>query len=290
MNHHSCNPCDPCRDSSCCGQKVVCCPGPMGPMGPRGFPGPMGVPGMTGPTGPAGPAGSTGPTGPTGPTGSTGPTGPTGSAGPAGPTGPTGPSGEDGATGAAGSAATVRVGTVTTGDPGTSAAVVNSGTEQDAVFDFTIPQGSTGSPAPVSLLSAYSTPPQAVTSGSPLLFDRNGLSYGSDISHTAGSGTFTINTPGVYAVNFHGTFAPASGVNFPLSVTISLQQNGTAAAGGGVLHSFHTSSDAANLSISVPVAVSSAPATLQFMASGGNFVYSGVTATVYRLGAIPASS
>ncbi len=89
MNHHSCNPCDPCRDSSCCGQKVVCCPGPMGPMGPRGFPGPMGVPGMTGPTGPAGPAGSTGPTGPTGPTGSTGPTGPTGSAGPAGPTGPT---------------------------------------------------------------------------------------------------------------------------------------------------------------------------------------------------------
>lgn len=40
--------------------------------------------------------------------------------------------------------ATVRVGTVTTGDPGSQAAVTNSGTSKDAVFDFTIPQGIRG--------------------------------------------------------------------------------------------------------------------------------------------------
>ena len=71
---------------------------------------------------------------------------------------------------------------MTTGDPGTDAQVTNSGTPQNAVFDFTIPKGDTGSAPPVSLLSAYSTSAQPGTSGSAMLFDRNGLSYGSDIS------------------------------------------------------------------------------------------------------------
>lgn len=40
--------------------------------------------------------------------------------------------------------ASVTVGTVTTGNPGTQASVVNSGTDKDAVLDFTIPRGETG--------------------------------------------------------------------------------------------------------------------------------------------------
>ena len=51
-----------------------------------------------------------------------------------GPTGPTGPQGP----------ATIEVGTVTTGDSGTEATVINSGTEEAVVLDFTIPQGPTG--------------------------------------------------------------------------------------------------------------------------------------------------
>lgn len=46
--------------------------------------------------------------------------------------------------GLTGAAATVAVGTVTTGDPGTSASVTNSGTSGAAVFDFTIPRGQDG--------------------------------------------------------------------------------------------------------------------------------------------------
>ena len=49
-----------------------------------------------------------------------------------------GPPGEPGAS------ATVTVGTVTTGEPGTDAVVINSGTESAAVLDFTIPRGATG--------------------------------------------------------------------------------------------------------------------------------------------------
>jgi len=52
-----------------------------------------------------------------------------------GPVGPTGP---------AGTAATIAVGTTTTGNPGTNAAVTNSGTSSAAVFNFTIPRGDVG--------------------------------------------------------------------------------------------------------------------------------------------------
>ena len=58
--------------------------------------------------------------------------------------GPQGPQGEPGTPGAAGANASVTVGSTTTGAPGSSAAVTNSGTEQNAVFNFTIPRGEKG--------------------------------------------------------------------------------------------------------------------------------------------------
>lgn len=77
-----------------------------------------------------------------------GPAGPQGPAGPAGATGATGPQGVPGAkgdTGAGGAAATIAVGAVTTGAPGSNAVVTNVGTSAAAVLDFTIPQGAAGS-------------------------------------------------------------------------------------------------------------------------------------------------
>lgn len=214
----------------------------------------------------------------------TGPTGPTGATG---PTGPTGPSGD---AGAAGTPATLSVGTVTTGNPGTDAQVVNSGTEQNAVFDFTIPKGDTGQAPPVSLLSAYSTPVQNGTDGSPLIFDKTGLSYGSDISHTPGSTTFTINNPGVYAVAFQGSFSPSDGSTFPQSVGVSLTQNGTVVPGATSQYIFHTSAQTAALAFSTPVAVPSAPAQLEVEGDGGNYQYGTIGLSIYRLGDIPDSN
>lgn len=50
----------------------------------------------------------------------------------------------NGEQGPQGEAATIAVGTVTTGAPGTSATVTNSGTSTDAVLNFTIPRGDKG--------------------------------------------------------------------------------------------------------------------------------------------------
>lgn len=59
-------------------------------------------------------------------------------AGPTGPTGATGPSGP----------VTVQVGVTATTDPGTNASVVNTGTDQNVILDFNIPQGATGATGP----------------------------------------------------------------------------------------------------------------------------------------------
>lgn len=53
-----------------------------------------------------------------------------------------------------GDAATVSVGTVSTGAAGSSAAVTNSGTSSEAVFNFTIPKGDAGSPGVTDFATA----------------------------------------------------------------------------------------------------------------------------------------
>ena len=181
------------------------------------------------------------------------------------------------------------MGTVTTGAPGSSATVQNSGTPQNAVFDFTIPKGDTGSAPPVSLLCAYSTPSQGISSGSPILFDRNALSYGSDISHTPGSSTFTVSNPGVYGVNFHGVLSPVSGSSFPLNLVTSLTLNGSVVPGASVPYNLQSATDASEQSFFIPVSICSPPANLQVTVSGGNGIADAVTMTVVRLGSVPCS-
>jgi len=52
--------------------------------------------------------------------------------------------GDTGATGATGSAGTVTIGTTTTGSAGGNASVSNSGTSSEAVLNFTLPKGASG--------------------------------------------------------------------------------------------------------------------------------------------------
>jgi hypothetical protein len=67
-----------------------------------------------------------------------------GQTGETGAQGAKGDTGNTGATGATGAAATVAVGSVTTGAPGSGATVINVGTSSAAVFDFSIPRGDQG--------------------------------------------------------------------------------------------------------------------------------------------------
>ena len=85
--------------------------------------------------------GPKGDTGAIGPKGDTGAQGLKGDKGDKGDTGAQGPKGDTGATGAT---PTIKIGTVTTGNAGTSAAVTSSVSGTTTTFNFTIPKGATG--------------------------------------------------------------------------------------------------------------------------------------------------
>lgn len=68
-------------------------------------------------------------------------------------TGPQGLPGEKGEPGEPGRAATISVGEVKTGAPGSAASVENIGTEQDAVLNFILPCGESGDSGGLGLMA-----------------------------------------------------------------------------------------------------------------------------------------
>lgn len=204
--------------------------------------GPQGDPGATGPAGPAGPAGDaatvTAGTTTTGAPGSSASVVNSGTSSaavfdftiPQGAKGDTGDTGATGATGPAGAAATIAAGTTTTGAPGSSASVVNSGTSSAAVFDFTIPQGATGAAGngivSVTLTSGTHAPGTLdtytilFTDGSTTTFQvyngANGTGSGTVTSVDVSGGTTGLTTSGGPITSFGtitlaGTLAVANG-------------------------------------------------------------------------------
>lgn len=78
--------------------------------------------------------------------------------------GPKGDPGANGSSGTPGTAATISIGTVTTGAPGTSVTVSNAGTSAAAILNFTIPRGATGTAAkPVQAIRATTNASGAYT-------------------------------------------------------------------------------------------------------------------------------
>lgn len=193
--------------------------GPVGPEGPQGAAGADGAQGIQGPMGPQGsqgPAGPTGPMGLTGPIGATGPTGPMGLTGPAGPTGPMGLTGPAGATGPAGP---------------------------------TGPMGPAGSAPAAELLHSVHVPAQEPEdAGLPLIFNTNQIQAGTSITHTAGTGVFSIVRPGIYQILYSVTATDAAAHK---TVTVELQNTGVSIPGSRTSGSTPMSTGTASLSASI---------------------------------------
>ena len=117
----------------------------------RGPKGDRGETGAAGPAGPVGPTGAKGETGLTGPQGPQGLKGENGAVGPMGPTGPKGEQGIQGPKGADGITPNIKIGTVSSLEPGQNPTVTNTGTLGAPVFNFGIPKGQKGSDATVTI-------------------------------------------------------------------------------------------------------------------------------------------
>ena len=199
--------------------------GPVGPEGPQGAAGADGAQGIQGPMGPQGsqgPAGPTGPMGLTGPIGATGPTGPMGLTGPAGATGPAGPTGPMGLTGPAGA----------TGPAGPTG-----------------PMGPAGSAPAAELLHSVHVPAQEPEdAGLPLIFNTNQVQAGTSITHTAGTGVFSIVRSGIYQILYSVTATDAAA---PKTVTVELRNTGVSIPGSRTSGSTPMSTGTASLSASI---------------------------------------
>ena len=150
----------------------------------------------------------------------------------------TGPQGPAGQAGTPGPAATIDIGTITTGAPGTSASVNNVGTSSAALLNFTIPRGSTG--------EAGTTGP-AGPAGAAATIQVGTITTGAagSSANVANSGTpsaavfnFTIPRGDTGATGATGPQGPA-GQQPPLSSAAPANLAATAAAG--------TSGDAARI-------------------------------------------
>ena len=74
-------------------------------------------------------------------------------------------------------------------------------------------------------------------------------------------------------------------MDFPLSIVVYLQQQGTAVSGTGIRHTFQTTSDASNIAFS-QIQVTSTPTTLEVIGEGGNYLYYDNAITIYKVGEI----
>jgi len=152
---------------------VTSAPGSNAAVTPSGTPQNVALT-FTIPRGQTGPQGLTGTQGGIGPQGNPGPTGPKGIVKSATPPDNTGVLWAD--TSDTADSISVTVGTTTTGAAGSSASVVNSGNQFDAVLDFTIPQGIQG----VQGIQGIQGAPGVVTATSPATYDAPTQTVGVD--------------------------------------------------------------------------------------------------------------
>lgn len=129
-----------------------------------------------------------------------------------GPTGPTGPA-----------AATITVRSTSTTDPGTDASVVNGGTANNVLLDFSIPRGATGPIGPTGPTGATgATGPQGLQG----IQGITGPTGPTGATPTLIIGTVTTGAPGSNATATITGTAP----NFVLNLTIPQGPTGPAGA------------------------------------------------------------
>jgi len=113
-----------------------------------------------------------------------------------------------------------------------------------------------------SVLSAANTATQTVAAGASLPFALNNVLYGRDITHAAGGSAVTLNSPGLYRVDFHATASPVATAPAGTVLEAQLNLNGSPVPGASASSSYTAATDTDNLSFSTIVPVTSAPATL----------------------------
>lgn len=113
--------------------------------------------------------------------------------------------------------------------------------------------------------------------------DRNAVTQGTAISHSNSSADFTITEPGLYYVAYNTSISPGPGTTLPVTNLLNLSLNGSLLSNGASQHLFDATGQSAPMAASAFIDVTSVPATLNLVSSGGSFQYSDTTMNLIKL-------
>ena len=122
-----------------------------------------------------------------------------------------------------------------------------------------------------------------MTSGNALVFDRTASQNGTALSHADNSADFVISQPGTYCAVYNGTAYPQQNASLPETNLLQFTLNGTALTGAATQHVFTTANETSAQSAAQLFTVTSVPATLQIVSSGGDFIYSNTTMNIFKV-------
>lgn len=137
------------------------------------------------------------------------------------------------------------------------------------------------------MISSYSNTLQTVTIGENLTFDINDVNTNCAIAHTAGTGIFTLKTPGKYYISFNGTFTVSSSDGG--LVTVSMNRNNVSVPGAAASTSVTSTTDIKSLSFSKIVQVKSSccavdnTTSISFANVSATAVFTNVNVSIWRL-------
>ena len=135
----------------------------------------------------------------------------------------------------------------------------------------------------ISALTTVNTATQTPSAATPLVFTENPTLLGNAISHTPGSSTITINSPGLYAISFNGTVSPSAAATPPLTAQLQLFQNGVAVPAANATTTLTEATDLDNIGFSYLLNVPTAPTTLTVVSTTPETSVSDAVLNVVRI-------
>ena len=206
------------------------------------------------------------------------------------------PQGDDGATGsqgATGAAATITVGSTTTGNAGTNASVVNSGSSSAANFNFTIPKGDQGVTGTAATIAVGTVTTGAAGSSATVV--NGGSSSAATFNFTIPKGD-TGNTGSTGSTGTAATIAAGSATGLSAGASPTVTNSGSSSAAtfnfgipagatgstgsAATIAVGSTTTGAAGSSASVANSGSSSAATFNFTIPKGDTGTTGTAATI----------
>ena len=76
------------------------------------------------------------------------------------------------------------------------------------------------------MIKAINVGQQTVTASSPVIFGNTVLQYANDVSHSAGSGVFSLRECGLYDIYFNGTITNPGEAGTAVTLQLALELNG----------------------------------------------------------------